>query len=129
MMINIQYTYCLFYPLNECGNWGSEFLETEAKNGVQLFAAQKLLKRPCWWKGNLLIFLDAGNQDGGVQFVSSSWGQFSELWQAMSWLQSGHHVSNFFHMVGVSVSVRYIMVQDIILSIALEKELQVLDCM
>ena len=52
-----------------------------------------------------------------------------QKWQAMSWLQSGHHVSNFFHMVGVSVSVRYIMVQDIILSIALEKELHVLNCM
>ena len=32
------------------------------------------------------------------------WGQFSELWQLMSWLQSGHHVLNFFHLVGVSVS-------------------------
>ena len=29
------------------------------------------------------------------------WGQFSE-----SWLQCGHHVVNFFHLVGVSVSVR-----------------------
>ena len=28
------------------------------------------------------------------------WGQFLELWQLMSWLQSGHHEVNFFHLVG-----------------------------
>ena len=32
------------------------------------------------------------------------WGQFSELWQLMSWLQSGHCVVKFFHLLGVSVS-------------------------
>ena len=30
------------------------------------------------------------------QFVSISWDKFSELWQHMSWLRSGHHVVNFF---------------------------------
>ena len=34
------------------------------------------------------------------------WDQFSELWQLMSWIQSGHHVVNFFYLVGVSVSKR-----------------------
>ena len=33
-------------------------------------------------------------------------GQYSELWQLMSWLRSGHHVSNFFHLMWFSVSVR-----------------------
>ena len=28
---------------------------------------------------------------------------FLELWQPMSWLQSGHHVVNFFHLMEVSV--------------------------
>ena len=49
-----------------------------------------------------------------VQLVFSSrvslfpflWGQFSELWQLMSWLPPGHHVVNFFHLVGLSVSIR-----------------------
>ena len=41
-----------------------------------------------------------------VWFVSIPWGQFSELWQFMSWLQSGHHVVNFFHLVDVSVSAK-----------------------
>ena len=34
------------------------------------------------------------------------WDQFSEVWQVMSWIQSGHHVVNFFYLVGVSVSKR-----------------------
>ena len=49
-----------------------------------------------------------------VQLIFSSrvslfpflWGQVSELWQLMSWLQSGHHVVNLFHLVGVPVSTR-----------------------
>ena len=28
------------------------------------------------------------------------WGQFLELWQLTSWLQSGHYEVNFFHLVG-----------------------------
>ena len=28
------------------------------------------------------------------------WGQFLGLWQLTSWLQSDHHVVNFFHLVG-----------------------------
>ena len=31
------------------------------------------------------------------------WGQFLELWQLMSWLQSGHNAVHFFYLVGVSV--------------------------
>ena len=30
-------------------------------------------------------------------------GQFLELWQLMSWLQAGHHVSSCLHLAGVSV--------------------------
>ena len=33
------------------------------------------------------------------------WGQFSELWQLMSWLQCGHHVVNFFHVVEISETI------------------------
>ena len=40
------------------------------------------------------------------QVVTFPWGQFSEFWQLMSWLKSGHHVVNVFHLVGVSVSTR-----------------------
>ena len=40
-----------------------------------------------------------------VGFFPFLWGQFSELWQLASWLQSGHHAVNFFHLVGVSVSI------------------------
>ena len=45
----------------------------------------------------------------------------------MSWLQSGHHVVNFFQLVGVSVSTTAHRIQLRILSIALEEELKVLD--
>ena len=47
-----------------------------------------------------------------------TWSQFSELWQLMSWLQSGHRVVNCFHLVGVSVSIRQLtgMAQNIIYS-------------
>ena len=55
-------------------------------------------------------------------FVSISSGQFSELWQLPSWLQSGHHTVNFSYLVGVSI---YKTAQRLwlrILSIALEKD-------
>ena len=42
----------------------------------------------------------------------------------MSWLQSGHHVVNFFYLAGVSVSHR---IWLRILSVALEEELKVLN--
>jgi len=46
----------------------------------------------------------------------------------MSWLQSGHHVVNFFHLVGVSVSYRTAQrIKLRILPIAVEEELKVLD--
>ena len=45
-----------------------------------------------------------------LQFQGSVCSQFLEAssWNSglMSWLQSGHHVVNFFHLMGVSVSVR-----------------------
>jgi len=44
----------------------------------------------------------------------------------MSWLQSGPNVGNFFHPVGVSVSIRQFTGDDSEY-IALEKELKVLD--
>ena len=47
-----------------------------------------------------------------------------ELWQLMSWLQFGHHVVNFFHMVGVLVSIRQ-PTEHGSEYIALEKELRV----
>ena len=54
----------------------------------------------------ILIVLSTVNLQLQGWFVSISLGQFSELWQLMSWLQSGHHAVNFFHPVGVSVSIR-----------------------
>ena len=39
-----------------------------------------------------------------VSLFPFSWGQFWKLWLLMSWLQSGPHVVNFFHLMGVSVS-------------------------
>lgn len=39
-----------------------------------------------------------------VDLFSFPWGQFSALWQLMSWIQSGQHVVHFFHLVGSSVS-------------------------
>ena len=44
-----------------------------------------------------------------VGWFSFPWGQFLELYkmqQLISWLQSDHYVVNFFHRVGVSVSVK-----------------------
>ena len=32
--------------------------------------------------------------------------ELCKMEQLMSWLQSGHHVVNFFHLVGVSVSTK-----------------------
>ena len=45
-----------------------------------------------------------------------------ELWQLMSWLQSGHHVVNFY-LVGVLVTAKQLNT----LSTAFEEELEVLD--
>ena len=45
----------------------------------------------------------------------------------MSWLQSGHHVVNFFHLVGALISVKQLKGYGSILSVALEEELKVLD--
>ena len=46
----------------------------------------------------------------------------------MSWLQSGHHVVNFFFLMGVSVSLKTPHIIWLrILSMALEKELKIID--
>ena len=50
-----------------------------------------------------------------------------ELWQLMSWLQSGHHVVNFSYVVGVLVSVRQLTGYGSDYSISLEKGLKVFD--
>ena len=42
----------------------------------------------------------------------------------MSWLQSGHQVVSFLHLVGVSVSTRQLIGYGSILSAALEEELK-----
>ena len=44
------------------------------------------------------------------------------MWQLMSWVHSGLHVVNFFHLVGVPAHKRQLRIL-----IALEKELKVLD--
>ena len=43
----------------------------------------------CWLFRVQLIF------SSGVLFFQFLWGQFSELWQLTSWLQTGHHAVNF----------------------------------
>ena len=54
--------------------------------------------------------------------------QFSEFWQLMPWVQSGHYIVNFFHLVGVSVSIKTACrIWLRILSIAFEEEIKVLD--
>lgn len=52
----------------------------------------------------ILLVLGTVNLQFQGQFVSISSGQFSELWQLLSRLQSGHHAVNFSHLVGVSIS-------------------------
>ena len=41
-----------------------------------------------------------------VDWFPFLWGQFLELWQPVSWLPSGLHAVNFFHLVRVSASIR-----------------------
>ena len=54
--------------------------------------------------------------------------QFSEFWQLMPWVQSGHYIVNVFHLVGVSVSIKTACrIWLRILSIAFEEEIKVLD--
>ena len=51
--------------------------------------------------------------------------QFSELWQLMSWVPSGHHVVNFTWRFSIYKTAHRIWLR--LLSIALEKELKVFD--
>ena len=66
-----------------------------------------------------------------VQFIFSllpfPWGHFLELWQLMSWLRSGHDVVNFslYGSFGVYKTAYRRWLR--IFSVALEKELEVLD--
>ena len=79
-----------------------------------------------WSRGGLisiiLIVLCTVSLQFQGQFVPIFWSQF------MSWLESSHRAVNFFHQIGVSVSIRQLGYGCIIwlriLSIALEKELK-----
>ena len=75
----------------------------------------------------ILVVLGSGNFQFQYALVSIFFcRQFSELWQLVSWVQSAHHVVNFstwhfsFYKTTHRIWLR-------ILSIALEKELKVLD--
>ena len=64
-----------------------------------------------------------------VGLIPFPWGQFSELWQLMSWLQPGHHVVNLSTWCrGFSIYKTAHRTWLRISSITLEKELKVLDC-
>ena len=58
-------------------------------------------------------------------FFAFLWGQFLELWRLMMWVQSGHHIVNFFQCFSIYKTAHRIWPR--ILSTALEKELKVLD--
>ena len=75
----------------------------------------------------ILVVLGTVNLQFQDPFFPFLWGQFSELWQLLSWVLSGHHVLNFstwcfsIYKIAHRIWLR-------ILSLALEKELNVLDC-
>ena len=50
--------------------------------------------------------LGAVNLSSRVSLFPFLWGRFSELWQLLLWVPSGHHVINLFHLVGASVSIK-----------------------
>ena len=62
-----------------------------------------------------------------VHEVAKSWTQLGNGTTTISWLQSSHHVVNFFHLVRVSVSIRAHRKWLRILCVALEEKLKVLD--
>ena len=75
-----------------------------------------------------LIALSTVNLQSQGWFVPVSLRPFLRIAAAsMSWLQSGHHVINFFHLMGVSVSLTAHRIWLRVLSIAPEEELKVLD--
>ena len=102
------------------------------KEGAMCTSAQSaltvVLKLAMWWSVVvILIVLSTVNLCSRVGLFSYLCGQSLELWQLLSWLQSGYHVLNFFHLVGVSSF--YKTAQRIwlrISSIALEGKLKVL---
>ena len=75
----------------------------------------------------MLVLLGTVNLQFWGALVPISVHQFSELWQLKSWVQSVHHVLNF-STSGFSIYKTAHRIWLRILSIALEKELIVLDC-
>ena len=97
-----------------------------------------------WWTGrpSVLWFMRSQSRTQLSDWTELNWifsfrvyllpflcGQFTELWQLMSWLQSGHHASNFstwcfsIYKTAHRTWLRILSV----LSVALEKELKILD--
>ena len=83
---------------------GQEVWETEGGGYMQKQQTHTNSPRN-WPRGGLIcvilmVFSTVNLQFQG-RFAPFSWGQSSELWRLMSWLQSGHHTVNLFHLVGV----------------------------
>ena len=72
---------------------------TEEPGGLQSMGLQEVLATE--WLSLLPLII--GSRVGLFPFP---WGPFLALWQFMSQPQSSHHVADFFHLVGVSVSLR-----------------------
>ena len=77
--------------------------------------------------GVIVVALGAVNLLFQGQFVSTPLRPILELWQLILWVQPGHHVVNFFHLVGFRYPQTTHRLWLRILFIALEKELKVLD--
>ena len=78
---------------------------------IELGASGVKAQHPNHWTAKEfphLIVLSRVNLQFQGQFVPVSLRPVLELWKLMSWLNSGHHVVNFFHLEGwlVSVSTR-----------------------
>ena len=75
----------------------------------------------------ILVVLGTVNLQFQDPFSPFLWGQFSELWQLLSWVLSGHHALKFSTWCfSIYKTAHRIWLR--ILSLALEKELNVLDC-
>ena len=80
---------------------GLEFLEAEgATCRNSTVSSDSYFEIGHWWSDQHQIQLVFSSR---VVLFPFPWGQFWELWQLMSRLQSGHHRVNFFHLVGRSV--------------------------
>ena len=58
------------------------------------------------WSASSWLFTEQLICSSTISLFPFFWGQFLELWYLMSWLQPGHHVINFYHLVKVLLSVR-----------------------